>query len=153
MRFKLNQLLVALAAGSAGFAANAAITAEEAKALGTTLTAVGAEKAANKDGTIPAYTGGTTTPPAGFKAGDGVRPNPFAGEKPRLVIDAKSMAANADKLTEGTKALLQKYRFDLKYIDFLGRYNDNGTSVTTQNGLTTFLKDRGFVSLTFKTTF
>jgi hypothetical protein len=109
MRFKLNQLLVALAAGSAGFAANAAITAEEAKALGTTLTAVGAEKAANKDGTIPAYSGGTTTPPAGFKAGDGVRPNPFAGEKPRLVIDAKSMAANADKLTEGTKALLQKY--------------------------------------------
>ena len=49
--------------------------------------------------------------------------------------------------------VLQKYRFDLKYIDFVGRYRDNGTSVTTQNGLTTFLKDRGFVSLTFKATF
>jgi hypothetical protein len=47
----------------------------------------------------------------------------------------------------------QKYRFDLKYIDFVGRYRDNGTAVTSQNGLTTFLKDRGFVSLTFKTTF
>jgi Protein of unknown function (DUF1302) len=47
----------------------------------------------------------------------------------------------------------QKYRFDLKYIDFVGRYKDNGTAVTSQNGLTTFLKDRGFVSLTFKTTF
>ncbi|AMO25670.1 hypothetical protein UC35_22300 [Ramlibacter tataouinensis] len=47
----------------------------------------------------------------------------------------------------------QKYRFDLKYIDFVGRYKDNGTAVTATNGLTTFLKDRGFVSLTFKTTF
>jgi len=49
--------------------------------------------------------------------------------------------------------LYQKYRFDLKYIDFVGRYKDNGTAVTATNGLTTFLKDRGFVSLTFKTTF
>ena len=47
----------------------------------------------------------------------------------------------------------QKYRFDLKYIDYLGRYRDNGTAVTSQNGLTTFLRDRGAVSLTFKTTF
>lgn len=47
----------------------------------------------------------------------------------------------------------QKYRFDLKYIDYLGHYRDNGTAVTTQNGFTTLLKDRGFVSLTFKTTF
>jgi hypothetical protein len=47
----------------------------------------------------------------------------------------------------------QKYRFDLKYIDFVGHYRDNGTAVTSQNGFTTLLKDRGFVSLTFKTTF
>jgi len=49
--------------------------------------------------------------------------------------------------------VLQKYRFDLKYIDFVGHYKDNGTAVTSTNGLNTFLKDRGFVSLTFKTTF
>jgi hypothetical protein len=47
----------------------------------------------------------------------------------------------------------QKYRFDLKYIDFTGHYKDNGTAVTSVNGLTTYLKDRGFVSLTFKATF
>ncbi|HVO06873.1 MAG TPA: DUF1302 domain-containing protein [Burkholderiaceae bacterium] len=47
----------------------------------------------------------------------------------------------------------QKYRFDLKYIDYVGRYKDNGTAVTSTNGLTTYLRDRGFVSLTFKTTF
>ncbi|MEJ8850874.1 DUF1302 domain-containing protein [Variovorax rhizosphaerae] len=48
----------------------------------------------------------------------------------------------------------QKYRFDLKYIDYVGHYRStNGTAVTSQNGFTTLLKDRGFVSLTFKTTF
>jgi hypothetical protein len=49
--------------------------------------------------------------------------------------------------------LYQKYRFDLKYIDYIGRYKHNGTAVTSTNGLTTFLRDRGMVSLTFKTTF
>ena len=101
--------LVAIAAAMVGFNAQAAVSADEAKALGTTLTAIGAEKAGNKEGTIPAYTGGLTTAPAGYKPGDGVRPNPFAADKPRLSIDAKTMAAHADKLTEGTKALLQKY--------------------------------------------
>jgi hypothetical protein len=108
MNITLKRIVILTAAMFAA-QAHAAITADEAKALGTTLTAVGAEKAANKDGTIPEYKGGLTTPPAGFKAGDGIRPNPFANEKPRLQIDAKNMAQHADKLTEGTKALLQKY--------------------------------------------
>jgi hypothetical protein len=47
----------------------------------------------------------------------------------------------------------QRLRIDLKYIDYVGRYRDNGTAVTTQNGFTTLLRDRGFVSLTVKTTF
>jgi len=47
----------------------------------------------------------------------------------------------------------QKYRFDLKYIDYLGEYRSNSSAVTSQNGFTTLLTDRGFVSLTFKTTF
>ena len=49
--------------------------------------------------------------------------------------------------------IYQKHRVDLKYIDWFGRYRDNGTAVTTQNGFTTLLKDRGFVSLTYKVTF
>jgi hypothetical protein len=48
----------------------------------------------------------------------------------------------------------QKYRIDLKYIDYVGRYRTDGTNaVTAQNGFTTLLKDRGFVSLTLKTSF
>jgi hypothetical protein len=105
-RFKL---LAAMAAAAIAAPALAAISAEEAKALGTTLTVIGAEKGANKEGTIPAYTGGLTTPPAGYKAGDGIRPNPFTAEKPRVVVDAKNMAQYADHLTEGTKTLLQRY--------------------------------------------
>ena len=49
--------------------------------------------------------------------------------------------------------IFQKYRVDLKYIDWFGRYKDNGNAVTSQNGLTTLLSDRGFVNLTLKTTF
>jgi len=101
--------MVGLLAAVASVMAHAAVTPDEAKALGTSLTSVGAEKAGNKDGTIPAYSGGLTSAPAGYKSGDGIRPNPFAGEKPRQSIDAKNMAAHADKLTEGTKALMQKY--------------------------------------------
>jgi hypothetical protein len=105
----MRHITLIAAAGLLAFGAHAAITADEAKALGQSLTAVGAEKAGNKDGSIPAYTRGLTTPPAGFKAGSGMRPNPYAGEKPLLSIDAKTMAPQAALLTEGTKALLQKY--------------------------------------------
>jgi hypothetical protein len=98
---------------AAGFAAlfstgALAVSADEAKQLGTTLTPVGAEKAGNKDGTIPEYTGGIKAP-ADFKAGSGFRPDPYASEKPRLVITGKDAAAHADKLTEGTKELLKRY--------------------------------------------
>ena len=54
---------------------------------------------------------------------------------------------------------LQKYRFDLTYVDFFGRTKSgidpvSGlNAVTSINGLSTLLKDRGHVVLTFKTTF
>src|SRR3954469_7821029 len=90
-------LALALGVTVAG-SALAAVTADEAKQLGTTLTAIGAEKAANKDGFIPAYTGGITTPPASYRKGDAFRPDPFADEKPRLTITGKDAAAQGDKL-------------------------------------------------------
>jgi hypothetical protein len=106
MKSKLT-LIAALLAAHAG--STVAVTADEAKKLGTTLTAVGAEKAGNKDGTIPEYKGGLTTPPAGYKKGDGIRPDPFSSEKPLYSIDAKNMDKYGDKLTEGVKALMKKY--------------------------------------------
>lgn len=100
--------LAALVAMTMAGAALAAVTAEEAAKLKTTLTPFGAEKAGNKDGTIPAWDGGYTKVPAGYKSGE-VRPDPFAGEKPMFSINAKNMAQYADKLTDGEKALMQKY--------------------------------------------
>jgi len=89
--------------------AMAAVSPDEAAQLGKTLTPVGAEKAGNKDGTIPEWTGGLTTIPAGFKAGDSVRPDPFAGEKPRLVITGQNADQYKDKLNAVTYALLKRY--------------------------------------------
>jgi len=91
------------------YAASAKLTAEESKKLGTSLTAVGAEKAGNADGTIPEYTGGLTQAPAGYAAGSGSRIDPFAAEKPLFSVDGKNAAQHEAKLSEGTKAMLQKY--------------------------------------------
>jgi Protein of unknown function (DUF1329) len=86
----------------------AAVTPEEAAKLNSTLTPLGAVKAGNADGTIPAWEGGYTTVPPGYKSGD-KRPDPFAGEKLLFSITAENMDKYADKLSEGAKALLKKY--------------------------------------------
>jgi hypothetical protein len=84
-----------------------AVSPEEAAKLGTTLTRFGAEMAGNKEGTIPAYTGGLTKPPANYVAGSGRYIDPFAAEKPLFSINAQNMNQYADKLTDGTKALMK----------------------------------------------
>ena len=99
---KLNSLsLAAVLSLVSSTAAFAAVSADEAKQLGTTLTEFGAIKAGNADGSIPAYTGGLTKAPAGFKPDSGVWIDPFKDEKPILRIDAKNADQHADKLTEG----------------------------------------------------
>jgi hypothetical protein len=108
MRFNLTAAALAATLATAGLHAAAAVSADEAAKLKTTLTPVGAERAANKDGSIPAWDGGVTKAPAGYKAGD-PRPDPFAADKPVLTITAKNMDAHAARLTEGVKALLKKY--------------------------------------------
>lgn len=77
--------------------------------LGKSLTAVGAQQGANQDGSIPAYTGGLTTAPAGFDKSTFVRPDPFANEKPLFSIDQKNVDQHAGKLTAGTVALIKRY--------------------------------------------
>lgn len=86
----------------------AAVSADEAAKLKSTLTPLGAEKAGNKDGSIPAWTGGLTKTSPGYKSGD-LRPDPFASEKPLYTVDARNMEQHAAQLTDGVKALLKKY--------------------------------------------
>ena len=88
--------------------ASAQVTPQEAQQLKTTLTPMGGEKAGNKEGTIPAWMGGMTTAPPSYKNG-GHRGDPFADEKPLFSITAKNMDQYADKLSDGTKAMLKRY--------------------------------------------
>ena len=94
----------------------AAVTAEDASQLGKTLTPCGAEVAASADGAIPAYTGGLTTAPPGYKAGTGKWVDPFPNDKPLYSITAQNYQQYADKLTEGSKELFKRnpgYRMDV----------------------------------------
>ena len=86
----------------------AALTAADPARLGADLTPLGGEKAGNADGSIPAWTGGLTTPPAGYRPGDH-HPDPFAGEQPLFTISAANAAQYADRLTAGQQALLKAY--------------------------------------------
>src|SRR5262245_5704825 len=104
-RHLLAASLIALAAAPA----LAAVTAAAPMKLGTTLTPMGAEAAGNADKSIPDYTGGLSTPPAAYKKGSGIRPDPFAADKPLYTIKAADVARHEAKLTAGTKELLKKY--------------------------------------------
>jgi hypothetical protein len=106
-----------LLAGLPG-AAGAAVSSQEAARLGNDLTPLGGEKAANADGSIPAWTGGIkSASEAGFpnyKTGQH-HPDPFANDKPLFTITAANMNEYAAKLTEGHKRLFQTYK-DYKMI-------------------------------------
>jgi hypothetical protein len=88
--------------------ATAAVTPEEAAKLGNELTPLGGEKAGNAEGTIPAWDGGITTPPAGYVAGEHHR-DPFADDEVLFTITGENMAQYADKLTPGHQAMLETY--------------------------------------------
>lgn len=85
----------------------AAVTPQEAERLKTDLTPVGAERAGNKDGTIPAWDGGMKQRPR--REGEAFPDDLFPDEKPLFSITAQNMAQYGDKLAQGTKDLLQKY--------------------------------------------
>jgi hypothetical protein len=102
-----------LAIAGAASAASAAVTAQQAARLGADLTPMGAEKAGNAAGTIPAWDGGITSAAKagapGFKSG-GHHPDPYANEKPLYKVDSTNMARYAANLTAGHKALLGAYK-------------------------------------------
>lgn len=98
-------LATGLTLGAVG--AHAAVTAEEAAKLGDTLTPVGAIKAGNKEGTIPAWTGGLTKAPAGSAPKHGYV-DPYADDKPTVRITAENMAQYADKLDQSQAELLKR---------------------------------------------
>ena len=100
--------VAAAAALAAAFPAVAQMAAADLAKLGTSLTPLGAEKAGNAAGTIPAWDGGVTKPVAGYKPG-GHYPDPFPNDKPLFTIDAKNADKYKDQLSPGQLAMLKKY--------------------------------------------
>lgn len=99
-------------AGLSGWA-GAAVNEQEAAQLGKDLTPVGAERAGNKDGTIPKWEGGL--PKGKLKLGD-PRVDPFAADKPLFSIDAGNAEKYKDKLSAGQLELIKTrkgYRMDV----------------------------------------
>ncbi|MFL6923803.1 DUF1329 domain-containing protein, partial [Pseudomonas marginalis] len=99
--------IMSLTAGTS----HAAVSPQEAAALGKTLTPWGATVAGNAAGTIPAYTGGLppSTQPEGFKSDSGFWANPYASDKPLFIIDNKNVAQYADQLSDGTQELIKRF--------------------------------------------
>jgi len=114
--------------------------------LSEDLTPMGSERAGNADGTIPAWTGGITQPPAGYKPGDH-HPDPFADEKPLFRITAANYKQYADKLGVGQIALLEKYP-DTYFMDVYPTHRSTSFpqrtyDMTAENGKTATLIEDG----------
>jgi len=101
-----------LVAGTAAGSALAQTATPNPALLTTTLTPLGGERAGNADGSIPAWTGGLTTPPLPPDAPVDIQL--FQDEKPLYTVDASNLAQYASVLSQGTQLLITKYGFSLK---------------------------------------
>lgn len=119
------------------FAALCAVAAPALAQLDTDkLTCYGAERAASSDG-VAAYTGKFLRTWPGLKNPYGYDPGPYAAEKSTLTVTAQNAAQHAAFLTDGQKALLQKYpqgyRMEVypSHRDF--RFEDQACEVAKKN--------------------
>lgn len=99
--FRLSVAAAVLSLSGAAMAAPEDVAALKAG----NLTPYGAERAGNKDGSIPAWDGKAA---ATKVAANGKRSDPFAADKPRLTITAANAGEHAAQLSDGTRALLAK---------------------------------------------
>ncbi|SEG21082.1 Protein of unknown function [Halopseudomonas aestusnigri] len=97
-----------LATALAAPTAFAAVSAQDAAKLGSSLTPVGAEVAGNAAGIIPEWTGGLATDAAPVDA-NGFLANPYAGEQPLFVITAANYEQYAENLAPGQIAMFKRY--------------------------------------------
>lgn len=125
---------------------HAAVSPEEAEQLKSTLTPMGAEKAANNDGSIPAWTGGMH---AGNTENADAQPriDYFAGDKPIAKISVDNLDQYRDEMSEGMAALIEMYP-DTFYLNV---YDTKRTAAAPQwvydntytNALNAITKDDG----------
>ncbi|MCB1656210.1 MAG: DUF1329 domain-containing protein [Pseudomonadales bacterium] len=118
-------LTLSLLAGlTASCTAFSKVTPEEAAQLGKNLTCLGAERAGNAAGSIPAFTGEYVDQVPGWNhilySGD--QPvDPFKDEVPVLVLTSSNYKEHAANLTEGQKVLFEKYPDSYKMNIYAGK--------------------------------
>ena len=91
--------------------ATAKVSKEEADRLGKDLTPLGAERAANADGTIPEWTGGLLEGPPSYKGrevNDRLK-DPFPDDKPLYTVTAQNLDKYKHLLSEGQLELFKTY--------------------------------------------
>ena len=134
--------LALLCASAAAWSA----TDAQVQSLGKELTPIGAERAANKTGSIPAWSGGERQAPAGWKPGQ-PRPDPYAADKPLYTIDAASADKHKEELSDGQMALLKGlkgYRMDVYPTRRTCGYPDSVGENTKKNATTARLAANGY---------
>jgi hypothetical protein len=105
---KVGIIAAALSLALSGASAIAKVSDADANKLGNELTPLGAVKAGNADGSIPAWTGGITSAPAGYTIGDHHQ-DPFPEDKVLFEITAQNYKEYAEFLSEGQKKLFEAY--------------------------------------------
>lgn len=123
----------------------AKVSPEEAAKLGNELTPIGAEKAGNADGSIPAWDGGLKQIPAGYKPGDPYI-DPFADEKPVFTITRANLDQYKDKLSEGQIAMFNAYETFTMPVYKTHRpatYSDEIVEFSKKNALNAEMVDGG----------
>ena len=110
MNYKKSAILGGLLAFSiASSSSLAGVSSSEASRLGQDLTPFGSIKAGNKAGTIPAWTGGLTEPPAGYEGTGQHHIDPFPTDEVLFTINASNKDRYAEHLSDGVLAMLETY--------------------------------------------
>lgn len=146
IKSRVSLLVSMVALGLTGTVAHAKVTESEAQQLGQSLTALGAEKNANADGSIPAWNGGITQPPAGYSVGDH-HPDPFSGDKKLFEITSQNYQQYEKFLTPGQIALFNTYPDSFKMPIYQTHRSASQPEyvykATKQNALTAELVESG----------
>lgn len=101
--------VLALTLAAPAFAADTTLAAPPPEPMvGGDLTAFGAVRAANRNGTIPAWTGGMNEPPPEYAPGRHLR-DPFPDDTRWFTVRADEVARYRSRLSAGQIALFQKY--------------------------------------------
>lgn len=118
---------------------------EQLHRLAEDLTPIGAERAGNADGSIPAWTGGITAPPVPHQPGDH-HADPFAGEQALFRIDRSNLPDHRTLLSAGQVAMIEKYPDYYLTVYPSHRsaaYPQRIYEMTAQNGRTGSLAENG----------